>query len=122
MADVTALFWDVGGVILTNGWDRGARLAASTKFGLDWEDFLKIATELPDHAFEIGSISLDTYLTRTVFTASEHSPGKSSPHSCSSNRRSCTDFARRTHCFGAVREILSRSDQQRGAGVESAED
>jgi putative hydrolase of the HAD superfamily len=66
MADVTALFWDVGGVILTNGWDRAARCAAAEKFDLDWEDF-QDRHELASPAFEIGRISLDTYLTRTVF-------------------------------------------------------
>jgi putative hydrolase of the HAD superfamily len=66
MPDVTALFWDVGGVILTNGWDRPSRAAAAVKFGLDWEDF-QDRHELASPAFEIGRISLDTYLTRTVF-------------------------------------------------------
>jgi putative hydrolase of the HAD superfamily len=66
MAEVTALFWDIGGVILTNGWDRGSREAAAKKFDLDWEDF-QDRHELADHAFEIGAITLDTYLTRTVF-------------------------------------------------------
>src|ERR1700687_1093372 len=66
MADVTALFWDVGGVILSNGWDRGARAAAAKKFGLDWEDF-QDRHELASPAFETGQITLDTYLQRTVF-------------------------------------------------------
>ncbi len=66
MADVTALFWDVGGVILSNGWDRAARAAAATKFGLDWEDF-QDRHELASPAFETGQITLDTYLQRTVF-------------------------------------------------------
>jgi len=66
MCDVTALFWDVGGVILSNGWDRGARAAASKKFGIDWEDF-QDRHELASPAFETGRITLDTYLQRTVF-------------------------------------------------------
>jgi hypothetical protein len=32
MSDVTALFWDVGGVILSTGGARGARAAAAKKF------------------------------------------------------------------------------------------
>jgi putative hydrolase of the HAD superfamily len=66
MSDVTALFWDVGGVILSNGWDRGARAAAAKKFGIDWEE-LQDRHELASPAFETGRITLDTYLQRTVF-------------------------------------------------------
>jgi putative hydrolase of the HAD superfamily len=66
MGDVTALFWDVGGVILSNGWDRAARAEASKKFGLDWEEF-QDRHELASPAFETGQITLDTYLQRTVF-------------------------------------------------------
>ena len=66
MSDVTALFWDVGGVILSNGWDRAARLAAAKKFGLDWEEF-QDRHDLASPAFETGQITLDTYLERTVF-------------------------------------------------------
>ncbi len=29
MAKITTLFWDVGGVILTNGWDRAGRRRAA---------------------------------------------------------------------------------------------
>ena len=32
---VTALFLDIGGVMLTNGWDRKAREAAAKNFNLD---------------------------------------------------------------------------------------
>ena len=35
MADVTALFWDIGGVILSNGWDCPVRAEAANTFGLD---------------------------------------------------------------------------------------
>jgi putative hydrolase of the HAD superfamily len=66
MPDVTALFWDVGGVILSNGWDRPARASAAKKFGLDWEE-LQDRHDLASPAFETGQITLDTYLKRTVF-------------------------------------------------------
>ena len=66
MPNVTALFWDVGGVILSNGWDRAARAEAAKKFALDWEDF-QDRHELASAAFETGQITLDTYLQRTVF-------------------------------------------------------
>jgi putative hydrolase of the HAD superfamily len=66
MPDVSAVFWDVGGVILSNGWDRAARAAAARKFGLDWEE-LQDRHELASPAFETGKITLDTYLERIVF-------------------------------------------------------
>jgi putative hydrolase of the HAD superfamily len=66
MAEVQALFWDNGGVILTNGWDREARKRAVEKFHLDWEDFSD-RHELMLNAFETGRATLDQYLHRTVF-------------------------------------------------------
>jgi len=66
MPEVTALFWDIGGVILSNGWDRPARANAARKFGLDWEE-LQDRHDLASPAFETGQITLDTYLKRTVF-------------------------------------------------------
>ena len=66
MNKATALFWDIGGVILTNGWDRAARREAAAKFGLDAEDF-EDRHELANPAFEIGQVTLDQYLERTIF-------------------------------------------------------
>ena len=66
MAHIRALFWDNGGVILSNGWDRGSRKAAVEKFHLDWADF-EDRHELMLDAFERGEVSLDEYLRRVVF-------------------------------------------------------
>jgi putative hydrolase of the HAD superfamily len=66
MAEISALFWDNGGVILTNGWDRQARRRAVEKFQLDRTEF-EDRHELVLHAFETGALSLDDYLKRTVF-------------------------------------------------------
>ena len=66
MAEIKALFWDNGGVILTNGWDRSSRLNAVEKFRLDWADF-EDRHELMLNAFECGQVTLDEYLRRTVF-------------------------------------------------------
>ena len=35
---ITTLFLDIGGAVLTNGWDRGIRTLASKKFGLDYKE------------------------------------------------------------------------------------
>lgn len=66
MADITALFWDVGGVLLTNGWDTASRQAAAARFGLDWEEF-EDRHQLVVTPFETGRLGLTEYLQRTVF-------------------------------------------------------
>jgi putative hydrolase of the HAD superfamily len=63
---ITTLFWDIGGVILTNGWDRQSRREAAQAFQLDWEDF-QDRHDLSFPAFDAGQISLDQYLDRTLF-------------------------------------------------------
>lgn len=66
MPKITTLFWDIGGVVLTNGWDRGSRKEASATFHLDWEEF-QDRHELSFPAFDGGQISLKEYLDRTLF-------------------------------------------------------
>jgi putative hydrolase of the HAD superfamily len=66
MKEVSALFWDNGGVILTNGWDRGSRKLAVETFHLDFVDF-EDRHELMLNAFECGKATLDEYSQRTVF-------------------------------------------------------
>lgn len=66
MAEIEMLFWDNGGVILSNGWDRRSRRKAVDHFHLDWEDFAD-RHELMLNAFETGEATLDQYLQRTVF-------------------------------------------------------
>jgi len=66
MPSVNTLFWDNGGVILTNGWDRDSRRKAVEQFQLDGTEF-EDRHELMLNAFEEGRLSLDDYLKRTVF-------------------------------------------------------
>jgi len=63
---ITTLFWDIGGVILTNGWDHESRLEAAKTFCLDWDEFRE-RHDLTFPAFDAGQISLDQYLESTVF-------------------------------------------------------
>ncbi len=63
---ITAIFSDVGGVLGTNGWDRGSRRKAADRFKIDWLEF-EDRHELVVTAFEIGQLSLDEYLNRIVF-------------------------------------------------------
>jgi putative hydrolase of the HAD superfamily len=60
------LLWDVGGVVLSNAWDLGARRAAVTRFGLDPAEFESRHQQVVA-AFETGQIDLRTYLAETVF-------------------------------------------------------
>jgi putative hydrolase of the HAD superfamily len=64
--EITTMFWDVGGVTLSNGWDAPARAAAIRKFDLDGADF-EARHELTNAAWECGRVTLATYLERTVF-------------------------------------------------------
>ena len=66
MPEIKALFWDVGGVLLSNAWDHTQRRQAIEKFALDPGEFSE-RHELVVSSFERGKISLDDYLERTVF-------------------------------------------------------
>ena len=66
MTAITTLFLDIGGVILTNGWDRVARRLAGETFGLDYEE-MDERHHLTFDTYEEGKLSLDEYLDRVVF-------------------------------------------------------
>ena len=66
MSAIRAIFWDVGGVLLTNAWDRTERAEALEHFQLDPEEF-HARHEMVVSSFERGKITLDEYLDRTVF-------------------------------------------------------
>lgn len=66
MPAIRAIFWDVGGVLLTNAWDHSERARALEKFQLDPAEFHS-RHELLVSPFERGRITLDEYLDRTVF-------------------------------------------------------
>ena len=63
---VTTLFLDIGGVLLTNGWDHTIRARAAGKFGLDYEE-MNERHHLTYDTYEEGKLSLDAYLDRVVF-------------------------------------------------------
>jgi putative hydrolase of the HAD superfamily len=66
MADTPTLFFDLGGVLLTNGWDIEARRRAAEAFGLDFPEF-QTRHEMLRTAFGTGRLSLDRYLDKSVF-------------------------------------------------------
>jgi putative hydrolase of the HAD superfamily len=63
---IQAIFWDVGGVLLSNAWDHDERLRTLDHFHLDYEEF-HARHEMVVSSFERGKISLDEYLGQTVF-------------------------------------------------------
>lgn len=65
MAEPAVVFFDIGGVLLTNGWDRGSRLRAIETFGLD-EDF-EVRHKHFAKDLDCARITLDGYLDRVVF-------------------------------------------------------
>jgi putative hydrolase of the HAD superfamily len=63
---ITALFWDVGGVLLSNAWDHEQRQRTLKEFNLDEVEF-ESRHEMLVSSFERGKITLQNYLERTVF-------------------------------------------------------
>jgi putative hydrolase of the HAD superfamily len=65
-ATITALFLDIGGVLLTDGWDHHARKRAATNFKLEWAE-LEERHSLNFNIYEEGKLTLEEYLGRVVF-------------------------------------------------------
>jgi putative hydrolase of the HAD superfamily len=63
---ITTLFLDIGGVLLSNGWDRHARQRAAEAFGLDHAE-MDERHHLTFDTYEEGKLSLNDYLRRVVF-------------------------------------------------------
>lgn len=66
MPQISAIFWDVGGVLLSNAWDRDQREKVLKEFNLDEQEFHD-RHEMLVSSLERGKISLDEYLDRTIF-------------------------------------------------------
>ena len=63
---ITTVFLDIGGVLLTNGWDHTMRQRAADQFQLDYEE-MNERHHLTFDTYEEGKLSLDEYLKRVVF-------------------------------------------------------
>jgi putative hydrolase of the HAD superfamily len=62
----TTLFLDIGGVLLTNGWDRHSRQRAAEEFHLDFAE-MDERHHLTYDTYEAGKLTLDEYLQRVIF-------------------------------------------------------
>lgn len=66
MNRIDTIFFDVGGVLLTNGWDTGIRRSAALHFSLDVDELEERHQRLAG-ALECGERSLNEYLDQVVF-------------------------------------------------------
>ena len=62
---ITTLFLDVGGVLLTNGWGHQSRALAAKAFDLNLEE-IEDRHHLTFDTYEVGKLTLEEYLSRTV--------------------------------------------------------
>lgn len=62
------LVWDIGGVLLSNGWDHAERAQTAEHFGLDLDELNR---RVDEHAiaYELGETTLAEFLHATVFYA-----------------------------------------------------
>jgi putative hydrolase of the HAD superfamily len=68
LSAIRAIFWDVGGVLLSNAWDHNERKEALKHFHLEEDEKeFEARHELVVSSFERGKITLDEYLNHTVF-------------------------------------------------------
>ena len=66
IAPITTLFLDIGGVLLTDGWDHHARKRAATNFKLELAE-MEDRHHLTFDTYEEGKLTLEEYLGRVVF-------------------------------------------------------
>ncbi len=65
-SDLKILFFDIGGILLSNGWGHESRKVASEKFGLDYAEVNALHNFI-FNVYEVGSITLDEYLDTVIF-------------------------------------------------------
>jgi putative hydrolase of the HAD superfamily len=64
--EITTLFLDVGGVLLTNGWDHLARQNTARHFGLDYSE-MQERHKLTFEIHEVDRLTFDEYLDLVIF-------------------------------------------------------
>ncbi len=65
-SSITTLFLDIGGVVLSDGWDRHARRRAAAKFELDLVE-METRHHLTFETYEEGKLTMNEYLSLVVF-------------------------------------------------------
>ena len=64
---IKGMLVDVGGVMMSNGWDRKLRQKVAAHFSLDYADFNE-RHALFNEILELGKISFPEYLSQVIFT------------------------------------------------------
>jgi putative hydrolase of the HAD superfamily len=77
--------WDIGGVLLTNGWDRHARAEAARRFDFDAADFEARHARVIDD-FDCGRMGLEEYMTEVLFFRPQKFTRDAFRSSCICNR------------------------------------
>ena len=65
-SSITALFLDIGGVLLTDGWGHVSRKLAAKAFNLNPEEFESRHNQVFG-TYELGNLTIEEYLSRVVF-------------------------------------------------------
>ncbi len=63
---IRAIYWDIGGVLLTNGWDHEERARVLQQFAIPREEYEARHADANDR-WERGELSDDEFLKQTVF-------------------------------------------------------
>jgi putative hydrolase of the HAD superfamily len=66
MTEISTILWDVGGVLLTNGWDHAGRAAVLKHFAVDIAS-VEPRHEVANDPWEKGLMTAEQYLLQTVF-------------------------------------------------------
>ncbi len=63
---ISTILFDIGGVMLSNGWDHEQRQVIARQFGFDYDAFDSRHRQVVD-TLERGQLSLEEYLNWTIF-------------------------------------------------------
>ncbi|MBS1988866.1 MAG: HAD-IA family hydrolase [Cyanobacteria bacterium SZAS LIN-3] len=66
MANITTIFFDVGGVLLNDGWNHISRKNAADEFGLNFEELENKHAPLADD-LDTGKLSVNEYIDKAIF-------------------------------------------------------
>ena len=66
MANISTIFFDIGGVLLNDGWNHVSRKAAADHFGLDFSEMETKHAPLADD-LDTGKLSVNDYIDKAIF-------------------------------------------------------
>ena len=68
---IRTIFWDIGGVVLTNGWDKGQRSRVLSRLGVNLEAYEEVH-ERANYYWERGLMTAKEFFAQTVLQANPH--------------------------------------------------